>query len=360
MELAPQYSRNVVQSFIAQGKVLVNGQPVTKAGTKVGEGVSVRLTAEVPKYVCRAGLKLEAALDAFGINPDGMVCLDSGLSTGGFTDCLLQRGARLVFGVDVGYGQVAERVRTDPRVVVMERTNVRLMALDMLVQAAAASAGRRGDIPNAVDSDSGVCGSSGSSSSDGSGAAAVGGKGATMHGVAGTGGEDDRGLQQQELVQQYQAPQQQQLLPRQEQDGQEQQAPQQQQQQLLPQQQQGGQEQQAPQQQHVEAVGSEAPVNLVTLDLSFISVLKVLPAVVACMAPGAQAVVLIKPQFEAGKAQVGAGGVVRDPAVHEEVIRKVTQGAAEFGLRRLGLIESPIKGATGGNTEFLAHFVLEA
>lgn len=142
----------------------------------------VEILAELPKYVCRAGHKLEAALDAFGVDPSGRVCLDAGLSTGGFTDCLLQRGAAAVYGVDVGYGQVAERIRTDPRVVVMERTNVRHLTASQ------------------------------------------------MPPLPGT---------------------------------------------------------------------ANAPlVDLVTLDLSFISVLKVLPAVVAVMQPNAQLIVLIKPQFE--------------------------------------------------------------
>ena len=101
------------------------------------------------------------------------------------------------------------------------------------------------------------------------------------------------------------------------------------------------------------------PVGLVTLDLSFISVVKVLPAVVAVMAPAAQLVVLIKPQFEAGKENVARGGIVRDTRVHAAVIEAVTAGAARCGLRRRGLIESPVKGANAGNTEFLAHFMLD-
>ena len=99
--------------------MLVNGQPVTKAGTKLRPDVKILITAETPKYVCRGGLKLEKALDEFEIDPENLVALDSGLSTGGFTDCLLQRGATRVYGVDVGYGQVHEQIRTDPRVTVM-------------------------------------------------------------------------------------------------------------------------------------------------------------------------------------------------------------------------------------------------
>ena len=226
----PEYSRNVVQSWIAQGKVLVNGQPVTKAGTKLRPDVKILITAETPKYVCRGGLKLEKALDEFEIDPNNLVALDSGLSTGGFTDCLLQRGATRVYGVDVGYGQVHEQIRTDPRVTVMERTNLRYL-------------------------------------------------------------------------------------------------------QPLPE-----------------------PVDLACLDLSFISVLKVLPAVAAATRPGGRLVVLIKPQFEAKRSQIGSKGVVRDPKVHEEVIARVIDGAGTMGWEYVRHTVSPIKGAKEGNTEFLALF----
>ena len=121
----PQYSRSLVQSWIIQGKVLVGGVPVTKPGTGVHPDAAIEITAEDPRFVCRAGYKLEAALEGFGLSVAGLTALDSGLSSGGFTDCLLQRGAARVYGVDVGYGQVHERIRTDARVVVMERTNLR-------------------------------------------------------------------------------------------------------------------------------------------------------------------------------------------------------------------------------------------
>uniref|UniRef100_A0A1D1ZTC6 RNA-binding S4 domain-containing protein n=1 Tax=Auxenochlorella protothecoides TaxID=3075 RepID=A0A1D1ZTC6_AUXPR len=239
VELHPMYSKNVIQSWIAQGLVTVNGQPVLKAGTGVDPASSrIDLLADPPRYVCRAGLKLEAALDHFSLDPKGWTTLDAGLSTGGFTDCLLQRGARRVVGVDVGYGQVAERVRQHPAVTVMERTNVRHL--------------RRAALP---------------------------------------GGE---------------------------------------------------------------------PVDLVTLDLSFISVIKVLDMVMDVLKPGGHLIVLIKPQFEAGKAQVSAGGLVRDPAVHADVIRRVQEACMARGLVPQGHMPSPIKGANAGNTEFLAHFVFQA
>lgn len=116
----------MLQATVARKRYQHFAEPFSSSSlTQVPPSAIVEILAELPKYVCRAGHKLEAALEAFAVNPTGLVCLDAGLSTGGFTDCLLQRGAAAVYGVDVGYGQVAERIRTDPRVVVMERTNVR-------------------------------------------------------------------------------------------------------------------------------------------------------------------------------------------------------------------------------------------
>ena len=112
-EKYPQFTRTQIQSFIMQGKVSVDGALLTKAGMTVTEDQEITLTQETVKYVCRAGWKLEHALDEFKINPSGLVVLDAGLSTGGFTDCLLQRGALRIYGVDVGYGQVHEKIRHD-------------------------------------------------------------------------------------------------------------------------------------------------------------------------------------------------------------------------------------------------------
>jgi len=127
MEQFPQYSRTMIQSWILQGKVLVNGKPAAKAGTTVKATSKIDITAEVPKYVCRAGYKMEAALQQFAHDVTGKVVLDAGLSTGGFTDCLLQNGASRIYGVDVGYGQVAEKIRVDERVSIIERTNLRYL-----------------------------------------------------------------------------------------------------------------------------------------------------------------------------------------------------------------------------------------
>lgn len=229
-ERYPQYSRNQIQSWIMQGKVLVNERVVTKSGTMVAHDATITIIAQEPKFVSRAGYKLEKALNEFALAVTDLVVLDAGISTGGFTDCLLQRGAKRVYGIDVGYGQVHEKIRTDPRVVVMERTNVRYLT----------------NLPELVD--------------------------------------------------------------------------------------------------------------LVTLDLSFISVLKVMDAIVALLKPYGYLIVLIKPQFEAGREQVSRGGIVKDPLVHQAVIETVVSGIVAHGFVHKGTIESPIAGADG-NKEFLACFV---
>ena len=243
-ELHPEYSRNVIQSFIAQGKVLVDDRPVTKSGTGVKAGTSIRLTAKVPKFVCRAGLKMEAALDAFGMKGrlEGRVAMDAGLSTGGFADCLLQNGVAHVFGVDVGFGQVHEKIRVDQRLTVMEKTNLRYLRLEDL-------RARKPDV-----FEGGRC------------------------------------------------------------------------------------------------------VDFVSLDVSFISTLKMIEAAESVMGSGGDMVILVKPQFEAGKEHIGVGGVC-DPAVREEVVQRVLAGWADRGFRCVDLIKSPVRGATSGNEEWLAHLV---
>ncbi|GIL72479.1 hypothetical protein Vretifemale_2820 [Volvox reticuliferus] len=238
LQLAPQYSRNVIQSFILQGKVRVGDKVVTKAGTPVvvlgSEDPGVVIDAEEPKYVCRAGYKLEKALSYWGIDVRGLTALDSGQSTGGFTDCLLQHGAAKVYGIDVGFNQLSDKIRQDERVVVMEKFNLR----------------------------------------------------------------------------------------------------------------------------HLGPQHLPCKVDIATLDLSFISVLLVIAAVTRVLRPdGGRLVVLIKPQFEAGKKHVRAGGVVRDPKVHADVLDRVTRGIRAYGYELVGTTESPIKGDKSGNTEFLAYFI---
>lgn len=229
-EKAPHYSRAQIQSWIMQGKVSVDGKIITKPGTIVAVDVPISYDFKEPKYVSRAGFKLEKALEYFKVDVTGYAVMDAGLSTGGFTDCLLQKGARKVYGVDVGYGQVHEKIRNNPNVEVIERTNLREV-------------------------------------------------------------RDLREL-----------------------------------------------------------------VDLVTLDLSFISVLKVMDAVNAVLKPEGKLIVLIKPQFEARKEDVGKGGIIKDPNIHQEVIKQVTTGIESYGYVCGGIIESPIEGSTG-NKEFLAYFI---
>lgn len=213
-----------------QGKVRVDGVVIDKAGVCVDELAQVVVDESAERYVSRAGYKLEHALHHFAIDVSGLVALDAGISTGGFTDCLLQHGITRVYGVDVGYGQVHEKIRTDARVQVIERTNLRYLTA----------------LPELVD--------------------------------------------------------------------------------------------------------------VVTLDLSFISVLKVLPAVIKLMKLSAQLIVLIKPQFEAERADVERGGLITDPVVHKRVIDGVVAGITALGFVCKGVSPSPILGATG-NQEFLAYFV---
>ncbi len=231
-------TRNKAQALLLAGSVRVNGQPAGKPGTLVDAAVALEVTAALP-YASRGGYKMAHALDAFGLDPTGLVALDVGASTGGFTDVLLQRGAALIYAVDVGYGILDYRLRADPRVIVLERTNIRHLE-------------------------------------------------------------------------------------------------------ALP-----------PQPEHATASGG-AP-DCAVIDVSFISLKLVLPAVQRLVHPAAWIIALIKPQFEAGPAQVGKGGVVREVKVHRAVLREVIAAAATHGLRLRGLARSPLIGPAG-NVEFLAWF----
>ncbi|MBD5559637.1 MAG: TlyA family RNA methyltransferase [Clostridia bacterium] len=221
-------SREKAKALIIAGEVAVNGVTVTSPSTPVAEGSDISIK-NPPPFVSRGGLKLEKAVGSFGLDLEGSICADLGASTGGFTDCMLQHGARHVYAVDVGYGQLAYKLRQDPRVTVMERTNARY--LDSLDQ----------------------------------------------------------------------------------------------------------------------------PVDFVGTDVSFISLLQILPAACRISTEDGRFVGLIKPQFEAGREKVGRRGVVRDPAVHAEVIRKVADGARDLGLVMTDLTFSPITGPNG-NIEFPALF----
>jgi len=221
-------SREKAQALIMAGEVLLNGQKASKPGQPVTEGAAVEVLAR-PPYVGRGGFKLAAALRQFAIDVTGQVCLDIGSSTGGFTDALLQTGAARVHAVDVGTGQLAWSLRTDPRVVVHDGINARELEF----------------------SDIG------------------------------------------ELV------------------------------------------------------------ALITCDVSFISVTLILPAAVRLLQPGGRMVILIKPQFEVGKGQVGKGGIVREPLLHQAACQRVETAVHEFGFET-NIMESPILGAEG-NKEFLLY-----
>jgi 23S rRNA (cytidine1920-2'-O)/16S rRNA (cytidine1409-2'-O)-methyltransferase len=221
-------SREKAQALIMAGEVVVNGQKALKAGQAISDDAAIKVLAR-PAFVSRGGVKLAAALMHFGIDVSGLVCADIGSSTGGFTDALLQAGAARVHAVDVGAGQLAWKLRTDPRVVVHEGVNAREMESSLI-------------------------------------------------------GE---------------------------------------------------------------------PVALLTCDVSFISVTLILPAIVRLLPPDGRMVILIKPQFEVGKGQVGKGGIVRDPELHRAACERVTGAVREFGFTT-EIMDSPILGAEG-NKEFLLY-----
>lgn len=221
-------SREKAKAVIMAGQVYVNGQKEDKAGSMFEAAAPIEVRGHTLGYVSRGGLKLEKAMREFGVAVSGKTCMDVGASTGGFTDCMLQNGASLVYAVDVGHGQLDWKLREDPRVVCMERTNIR-----------------------------------------------------------------------------YVTP---------------------------------------------EDIG-EAPA-FVSIDVSFISLTKVLGVVRELMTPAGEAVCLIKPQFEAGREKVGKKGVVRDPAVHRDVIRNVVSFACSLDFAVKGLTYSPVKGPEG-NIEYL-------
>jgi 23S rRNA (cytidine1920-2'-O)/16S rRNA (cytidine1409-2'-O)-methyltransferase len=227
-------SREQAKAAIIAGRVKANGVCVTKPGSDVADGVAFQVEP-LPEFVSRGGRKLAGALESFGIDVAGVCALDVGASTGGFTDCLLQRGASAVTAVDVGYGQLAWKLRCDPRVRVLERTNIR----------------------------------------------------------------------------------------------------------------------------SVDGELEGAPFDLAVIDVSFIGLAKVLAHVASVLRPAAEIVALVKPQFEAGKGRVGKRGVVRDAAVHEDVLRAVSREAEELGWAVRDMTWSPIKGPEG-NIEFWVRLAREA
>ncbi len=227
-------SRERARALILAGRVLVNEQKIDKPGAAIGSDSAIRLLGDDMPYVSRGGLKLQAALDHWKIDVTGRACLDIGASTGGFTDCLLQRGAAHVTAVDTGFGQIAMKLRNDPRVRLVERTNARFLA------------------PGAL------------------------------------------------------------------------------------------------------AEPGQPVLTLLVMDVSFISATLLFAPVFASAPSLAECVILIKPQFEAGRGNVGKGGIVRDPEVHKLTVEKVSSSITEQGWQVAEVIPSPITGAEG-NIEFLLH-----
>lgn len=223
-------SRERAKALVMEGNILVNGAPVTKSGAMIDTGADIVLRGGNMPYVSRGGLKLKAALEHFNINLEGLVAMDIGSSTGGFTDCMLQRGVRKVFCIDVGYGQLAWSLRNDPRVILMERTNIRHLEREI--------------IPDVVD--------------------------------------------------------------------------------------------------------------VVTVDVSFISLKKVIPKVMEFISENGNILALVKPQFEVGKGEVGKGGIVRDEEKRLLSVKSVREFAENAGLRTEGVFESPVAGQKG-NREYFLH-----
>lgn len=223
-------SREKAKALIMAGAVYIDGQKAYKAGDKIKEGQMIEVKGETLPFVSRGGLKLDKSIKCFELNLEGAVCADIGASTGGFTDCMLQNGASKVYSIDVGYGQLAWKLRNDARVINMERTNIRYLDFNLI----------------------------------------------------------------------------------------------------------------------------EDPINFISIDVSFISLRLVLPVAFELLEQGGQLVALIKPQFEAGREEVGKKGVVRDIAIHRKVINNVIDIASEIGFTVENLDFSPIKGPEG-NIEFLLY-----
>jgi len=224
-------SRERAQALILSGLVEVEGRNAVKAGERIDSSARLVLLGPDHPFVGRGGVKLAGALERFGIEPDGRVALDVGASTGGFTDCLLQRGARRVYALDVGTGQLHDRLRRDPRVTALESINAR----------------------------------------------------------------------------------------------------------------------------HLQPTHLPESVSLITVDVSFISLRLIIPALVPLMTADADLVVLVKPQFEVGRREVGKGGIVRDPRLHRRVINEILSFGASVGLTAMNLCASPLPG-TEGNREYFLHF----
>ena len=278
-------SREKAKRLILAGVVRVNGHPAKKASDSVKPADEIVVDAP-EKFVSRGGHKLEHALEHFQLNVTGLTAIDIGASTGGFTDCLLQRGAAKVFAVDVGQGQLAWKLRSDPRVVVMEKTNARFLKPEHF------------------------------SSTQPSSPSPLGGE---RVGVRGEISANDSGVTGATIEKSHPSP----SFP-------------------LPSEGRG-------------RPASEAPADLIVADCSFISLTKILPPAVPLLKPDGKIVALIKPQFEAGKAEVDKGrGVITDAAIHDRVLAELKDFVStQAGLCWRGVVESPLLGPAG-NKEFLA------
>jgi 23S rRNA (cytidine1920-2'-O)/16S rRNA (cytidine1409-2'-O)-methyltransferase len=287
-------SRERARALILAGRVLVSEQKVDKPGTTIPEDAPIRLLGEEQRYVSRGGLKLEAALDHWQINLTGRACLDIGASTGGFTDCLLQHGAAHVTALDTGFGQIAMRLRNDPRVTLVERTNARLLEPCSLGTGALQPAEKPVGIPilNRV-----------------------------------VKGHDFSRADKANGKKWASAPAELQSID-------------------------------SSECQSLSAANSTPKENLeltlLVMDVSFISATLVLPPVLAAAPTLTEAIILVKPQFEAGRGHVGKGGIVRDPAAHQLAIDRVSACVQSLSWQVVETIPSPITGMEG-NREFLLY-----
>jgi 23S rRNA (cytidine1920-2'-O)/16S rRNA (cytidine1409-2'-O)-methyltransferase len=238
-------SRELAKAFIIEGKIFVDGEKITKPGTLVSDTSEILVKEEVTPYVGRGGIKLEAALDFFNIGVTGKIIMDVGSGTGGFTDCLLKKGAQRIYCIDVGYGQLAWPLRNEPRVVPMERVNVRY--LDEIIREQA---------------------------------------------------ERFQGREFQDLT--------------------------------------------------------TCNIDMIVMDVSFISLTKVVPAVLGFVREEGRILALVKPQFEVGKGEVGKGGIVREEAKRINAVENVRNALEKFGLRTIGVFQSPLPG-TKGNIEYFLY-----
>ncbi|OGW54866.1 MAG: hypothetical protein A2Y81_12295 [Nitrospirae bacterium RBG_13_43_8] len=236
--------RELAKALVMEGKIFVDGKKITKPGTPVSDTSEILLKEEVVPYVSRGGVKLEAALNFFNVDVTGKILMDVGSGTGGFTDCLLKRGAQRVYCIDVGYGQLAWPLRNDPRVVPIERVNARY--LDKIIR---------------------------------------------------------------EQVEQFQRREFQDLKNR--------------------------------------------NIDMVVLDVSFISLTKVVPAVLGFVKEGGRILALVKPQFEVGKGEVGKGGIVREEAKRISAVENIQKAMEGFDLGTVGVFQSPLPGRNGNIEYFL-------